>query len=102
MQTPMPMASGMERKSNPVAEMNKPPANCRYAPMPMNAAKTIQSPWLRGRNTRRRIVENQPARHCGFGAGGSGMSRIARTMLIWLMRHDENVTVRKVSTTPSE
>ena len=40
-------------------------------------------------------------RHPGF-AGGSGKSRMARTMLSWLTRQDEKVTVANVSTTPIE
>ena len=41
------------------------------------------------------IDRSAPARACG-----SGRSRIARTMLRFAMRNEENVTVAKVRTTP--
>ena len=64
-----------------------------------------RQPALRRLEERGRRSVPQEAVACATAAlrgGGSGMSRMARTMLIRLMRQDENVTVRKVSTTPSE
>ncbi len=43
-----------------------------------------------------------PTRHVMRTGGGSGMSRIARTMFRLLTRQDEKTTVRKVRATPRE